>query len=113
MDQNLGSNSNVNAFIKRGANAFPNVPFEELYDLLNDPFEHHNLANDTEHFSIKETLAKELTSWMVNQQDFLVSHKMPLITPTLHPLDRNSKWNKPESILIGTLSKEDYIELHY
>ena len=113
MNQNLGANSKVNAFIKRGANAFPSVPFEELYDLLNDPFEHHNLANDTKHTTTKETLAKELTSWMVNQQDFLVSHKMPLIRPTLHPLDRNSKWNNPDSTLIGTLSEEDYIELHY
>lgn len=113
MDQNLGSNPNINAFIRRGANAFPNVPFEELYDLLNDPYEHNNLANDVKHFDTKETLAKELTRWMIDQKDFLVSHKMPLIPPTLHPLDRNSKWNKPDSSLLGSLNKGDYIKLHY
>ncbi len=35
----------VNAFIKRGAQAFKNVPYEELYDLENDPYEHRNLAS--------------------------------------------------------------------
>ena len=32
--------------------------------------------------------------WMISQDDILITNKMPLIKPTLHPLDRNSKWNK-------------------
>jgi uncharacterized sulfatase len=43
VDQNLTGKPNVDYFIKRGAKAFKNEPFEELYDLQNDPFEKKNL----------------------------------------------------------------------
>ena len=62
---------------------------------------------------IKEQLAKELLRWMTEQGDFLITHTMPLIKPTLHPLDRTSKWNKPDKKLLGTLKDEDYMEVHY
>ena len=32
-----------------------------------------------------------LYTWMVSQDDFLISNKMPLIKPILNPLDRNPK----------------------
>jgi hypothetical protein len=38
---------------------------------------------------------------------------MPLITPTLHPLDRKSKWNNVSVDLENKLNENDYIELHY
>lgn len=98
MEQNLGDNPAVNAFIKLGAQAYKNVPYEELYDLKNDPYEHHNLAAIAKYNDIKEELAKELVQWMTQQGDFLITHTMPLIKPTLHPLDRTSKWNKPEKV---------------
>lgn len=113
VDQNLGDNPAVNAFIKLGAQAFKHVPYEELYDLQNDPYEHHNLASNTNFNKIKEELAQELVRWMTQQGDFLITHTMPLIKPTLHPLDRTSKWNKPDKALLGTLTDEDYIEVHY
>jgi uncharacterized sulfatase len=113
MDQNLGDNPAVNAFIKLGAQAFKHVPYEELYDLQNDPYEHHNLASNTKFNKIKEELAQELVRWMTQQDDFLITHTMPLIKPTLHPLDRTSKWNKPDKALLGTLTDEDYMEVHY
>ena len=113
VDQNLGDNPAVNAFIKLGAQAFKHVPYEELYDLQNDPYEHHNLASNTKFNKIKEELAKELVRWMTQQGDFLITHTMPLIKPTLHPLDRTSKWNKPDKALLGTLTDEDYMEVHY
>ena len=40
---NYGNNPAVNAFIKIGAESFPNIPFEELYDLENDPYQKNNL----------------------------------------------------------------------
>jgi uncharacterized sulfatase len=113
VDQNLGDNPAVNSFIKLGAQAHKHVPYEELYDLQNDPYEHHNLASNTKFNKIKEELAKELVRWMTQQGDFLITHTMPLIKPTLHPLDRTSKWNKPDKALLGTLTDEDYMEVHY
>ena len=113
VEQNMSSNQAVNAFIKRGAQAFPNVPFEELYDLEIDPFEHRNLVNNEEYSIIKNQLENQLFHWMKQQNDFLINNKMPLIKPTLHPIDRISKWNKPPKSLVGTLTEEDYLSLHY
>ncbi len=50
---------------------------------------------------------------MQDQNDFLLTHKMPLLCPTLHPLDKNSQWNTVSSELEGTLTTNDYISLHY
>jgi len=54
-----------------------------------------------------------LYTWMVPQDDFLISNKMPLINPTLHPLDRNSKWNKMPEENLKRLNLEDYLKSHY
>ncbi|CAI8300724.1 MAG: Choline-sulfatase [Flavobacteriales bacterium] len=113
VEQNLSSNQAVNAFIKRGAEAFPKVPFEELYDLEKDPFEHINLIQNKEYAVIKNQLENQLIHWMTQQNDFLIDNKMPLLKPTLHPIDRISKWNKPPKALVGSLKKEDYLSLHY
>ena len=50
---------------------------------------------------------------MTEQGDFLITHTIPLIKPTIHPLDRTSKCNKPNKKLLGTLKDEDYMEVHY
>ena len=50
---------------------------------------------------------------MVTQNDFLINSKMPLIKPTLHPWDRNSKWNSVREDLAGKLDESDYTPLHY
>jgi uncharacterized sulfatase len=110
---NLGSNKHINYFIERGANQFANVPFEELYDLELDPYEHVNLAQDDSLLAIKQKLSTVLNDWMNSQNDVLAQHKMPIIKPTLHPLDRPSKWNKPEKDSHFTLSSSDYIPTHY
>ncbi len=113
VENNLGDNEFVNAFIEKGAKAFPKKPFEELYDLKTDPYEKKNLAKNKNYQKEKEHLAEVLEAWMISQDDFLVHHKMPLLKPTLHPLDRNSKWNKVPSNLKGKLTADDYIKLHY
>ena len=103
----------MNYFIKRGANKFENVPFEELYDLEMDPYEHVNLAKDDSFLPIKQKLSSVLRDWMINQNDVLIQYKMPLIKPTLHPLDRPSKWNNPNRESQFTLSSTEYIPSHY
>ena len=110
---NYGENSAVNAFIKMGAESFPNIPYEELYDLEKDPYQKNNLINKPGFSLIKQELSSALNTWMISQDDFLLTHKMPLIKPTLHPLDRVSKWNKVEEDLEGKLIESDYIPVHY
>ena len=46
VENNFGENEYVNAFLKRGAEKFKHIPFEELFDIENDPFEQVNLANN-------------------------------------------------------------------
>lgn len=113
VQDNLGSNKHINYFIERGANQFANVPFEELYDLERDPYEHVNLAQDESLFAIKQKLSTVLNDWMNSQNDVLAQHKMPILKPTLHPLDRPSKWNNPKKEFQFTLSSTDYIPSHY
>jgi uncharacterized sulfatase len=110
---NYGSNPVVNKFIKIGAESYPNIPFEELYDLKVDPYQSNNIINKPGLANVKKELSKALQSWMEDQNDFLVHQKMPLIKPTLHPLDRNSKWNKVSSEVEGKLTKNDYYPVHY
>ena len=103
----------INKFILRGSQAFKKIPYEELYDLEKDPFEHKNLAKVESFKKIKIKLEDKLHQWMIEQGDFLINHKMPLIKPTFHPLDRISKFNKIDSSLEGILQLEDYIPVHY
>ncbi|MFD2727669.1 sulfatase family protein [Hyunsoonleella rubra] len=113
VEQNLTGKPNVDYFIKRGANAFKNEPFEELYDVQNDPFELHNLAKNPELKSIKEELTKGLFIWMESQNDFLNEEKgnMPLITPKGNrgfKLDKDTPRRKIPDSIKNTLNIKDY-----
>ena len=110
---NLVLNKHINYFIERGANKFDEVPYEELYDLEADPYEHVNLAKEESFLLIKQKLSDVLNDWMISQNDILVQYKMPIIKPTLHPLDRPSKWNNPKKVYQFTLFSNDYIPSHY
>ena len=110
---NLGDNQYVNEFIKLGALAFPNTPFEELYDLENDPYELNNLIKNPDYDIQLESLRIELKRWMKSQNDFLITNKMPLIKPTLHPLDKNTQWTSVTKRLRNTIKDSDYLDLHY
>lgn len=110
---NLGDNQYVNEFIKLGANAFPNIPYEELYDLENDPYELNNLIKDSVYNSQSESLRIELRRWMKSQNDFLITNKMPLLKPTLHPLDKDTQWTSVTKRLRNTIKDSDYLDLHY
>lgn len=113
VSSNFGANETVNKFIKMGAEYYSKIPFEELYDLENDPYQKNNLAQNANYQKQKEILSKALKNWMITQNDFLITHKMPLLKPTLHPLDKNSKWTKVPANLEGKLTEADYLKLHY
>lgn len=113
MQSNLGDDMITNEFIRIGAQSFPKIPYEELYDLKKDPYQTKNLAHDSRYQKQKEELSQELRRWMISQDDFLITHTMPLLKPTLHPLDKQSKWNTVSEKLEGKLKKEDYLKSHY
>ena len=114
VEQNLTGKPSVDYFIKRGANKYKNEPFEELYDLQNDPFEIQNLAQNSELKTIKEKLINDLFSWMKSQGDFLNNElgNMPIITPKGKrgfKLDQDTPTRKIADSLKNTLTKDDYI----
>ncbi|MEM7370998.1 MAG: sulfatase [Bacteroidota bacterium] len=48
---------------------FQHRPAEELYDVITDPYEMNNLAQESEHEEIKKDLRARLLSWMEQQGD--------------------------------------------
>jgi uncharacterized sulfatase len=114
LDKNLTGKPNVDYFIKRGATKFKNEPLEVLYDLKNDAFEQNNLANNPELQAVKETLKKDLFSWMKAQGDFLDENigNMPLITAKGKrgfKLDQDTPRRKIPDSIKNTLKDTDYI----
>lgn len=111
---NLGDNPVVNAFIRMGAELEKNRRYLELYDLSKDPFEVNNLAGDPRFSDIRERLLAQLLEWMRDQGDFISpGQPLPLLKPTLHPLDRTTRFKKVPQHLEGTLEDKDYMPCHY
>lgn len=48
---------------------FQHRPAEELYDVVNDPLEMNNIADDTQYANIKKELKEKLLKWMEQQGD--------------------------------------------
>ncbi len=48
---------------------FENRPGEELYDVVNDPYEWNNLADDPKYSKVKKELRTKLYKWMSQQGD--------------------------------------------
>tara|TARA_S200000501_G_scaffold149668_1_gene141156 strand:+ start:3318 stop:4718 length:1401 start_codon:yes stop_codon:yes gene_type:complete len=113
VNSNLGDNPVINQLAKMGAKSFPNVPYEELYDLEKDPYQKVNLINDPKYKEIRNRLSVALKNWMKSQGDFLLDDPISVLKPSLHPLDKNSKWNNVPDDLIGKINDEDYVKLHY
>ena len=113
VNSNLGHNPVINQFAIMGAESFPNVPYEELYDLEKDPYQKINLINDPKYKKTRNRLSVALENWMKSQGDFLLDNPISVLKPSLHPLDRNSKWNNVPDDLIGKINDEDYVKLHY
>ena len=113
VNSNLGDNPVINEFAKIGAESFPNVPYEELYDLEKDPYQKVNLIDNPKHKKTRNRLSVALENWMKSQEDFLLDNPISVLKPTLHPLDKNSKWNNVPDDLIGKLNDDDFVKLHY
>ena len=84
-----------------------------MYDLEKDPYQKVNLIKDNKYKKIRNRLSIALENWMKTQEDFLLEDPISILKPTLHPLDKNSKWNRVPQNLTGKLNNEDYIKLHY
>ncbi len=118
VEQNLTGKPNVDYFIKRGANKFKNEPFEELYDLENDPFEQNNLANNPEFKLMKKQLSTDMFTWMKAQGDILdeTIGNMQIITPKGKKgfkLDQDTPRRKIPDSIKNSLSKDDYIVIKH
>lgn len=118
VEKNLTGKPNVDYFIKRGAEHFKYEPFEELYDVQNDPFEQHNLAQNSDYKDVKEQLTKDMFTWMKDQGDFLNDQigNMPLITPKGNKgfkLDKDTPRRKIPDSIKNTLNKEDYLIIEH
>ena len=113
VNSNLVDNPIINEFAKIGAESFPSIPYEELYDLEKDPYQKVNLIKDNKYKKIRNRLSIALENWMKAQEDFLLEDPISILKPTLHPLDKNSKWNTVPQNLTAKLKNEDYIKLHY
>jgi N-sulfoglucosamine sulfohydrolase len=58
-------------------NSYHNRPNEELYDIVKDPDELHNLAGDAKYFKVLDQLRKKLSAWRQMQHDTITG---PVIT---------------------------------
>ena len=84
----------INYFIERGAKVHPNRPEEEMYDILNDPHEMKNIADNPTYVSKQNELKKELFKWMESQNDYLNKDGEIIYLSTIrHPLDYSEKFN--------------------
>jgi len=54
------------------------IPEEQLYDLIFDPYEHNNLAQDERHRETLGTLRVRLQQWMTETDDPLLRGPVPL-----------------------------------
>lgn len=69
-------------------------PKEELYDVVNDPYEFINLAEKPEYASVKSSLIKELSHWMKAQGDEGIGTEMNALNRM--PRNFNGNWQGHE-----------------
>ncbi len=112
LNNNLGTDQAVNIFIRQGANWQPEKPFEELYDVQNDPWEKNNLADRADFDSIKNEMSERLKAWLTEQEDFILDYPAPVLWANLHTLDKTTTFNKIPPEMEGILSNSDLYR-HY
>ena len=57
--------------------AYRPLPAEQLYDLLHDPNEAHNLAGDAAYGDVLDEMRSRLEGWMVETEDPLLDGPVP------------------------------------
>jgi len=109
--ENFGSNEAVNAFIRLGAAFDKSIPFEELYDLKQDPYEEDNLADQPAYADILARLSAELERWMSSQDDYLSREgPLPVFETTHSRIDEPNRLYSPPTELINSLKDSDFIQ---
>jgi uncharacterized sulfatase len=109
-ESNLGTDDAVNLFIERGARKYSAIPYEELYDLEQDPWEKNNLASNSDYDEVKSELRKQLLKWMEDQNDFILEHPAPVLWANQHFLDKASRFNIiPEELESSLKSSPPYL----
>jgi len=61
--------ANTDSFAMAMVNRFQHRPAEELYDVVNDPLEQNNIADDPQYSVIRKELKVNLLKWMKQQGD--------------------------------------------
>ena len=72
---------------RRLVKRYTNRPKEELYNLKEDPYELHNLANDPNYTEIKKELREKLNQWMEQQGDRGIDTELKAVK-------RQTLWNE-------------------
>ncbi len=75
-DINCDGSPSKNYFLAQGWRQ-KTQPHEQLYDLVFDPFETHNLARDPDHQDVRNDLRHRLRTWMETTHDPLLSGSVP------------------------------------
>ncbi|HMF71095.1 MAG TPA: hypothetical protein VK616_06450, partial [Flavitalea sp.] len=55
---------------------YHNLPKEELYDVLTDPHEMHNLAGDVKYMKLIEEYREEMSKWRTQQNDTITGPEL-------------------------------------
>lgn len=99
---NIDESLTKDFYIKRGLNT-QRKEKEALYDLVYDPGERRNLAEDPEHKTIKKELSQKLREHMQKTEDPILRGEIPI-----HP---EWKVNKKECLQASSTRIEDYVNL--
>ena len=81
-------------FAKERVNKYQHRPSEELYDMVNDPWEMHNLADDPAYQEKKAELRGALAAWMQIQGDKGQETEMNALPRLASNMNKNNENNK-------------------
>ncbi|WP_298468948.1 sulfatase [uncultured Erythrobacter sp.] len=115
LERNLGDNEAINVFLRKGAQQHPDEAYEELYDLVADPFEQNNIARQPEMAQVKSRLSKQMFVWMREQGDILEDGfgNIPIISAPAFKLDQDSRFRTISPELRNTLKPKDYLVIEH
>ncbi|MBC8280403.1 MAG: sulfatase [Chloroflexi bacterium] len=95
----------IDPFHRLGAAQHPDIPEEELFDTLGDPWELKNLAKDPAYETIRKQLKVTLFQWMKDQGDFLSEDGDIPYLESMHPIDQSNKLYTCPPELVGTIKE--------
>ena len=89
----------------------PKKPEEELYDLLNDPYELHNLADDQNYQNILMECRLQLENWIIETGDLGEDPETPeeIEYWKKRMAERNEQWMRNKGLSVD-VSPEEHLE---